>query len=178
MSPSLKSDLESSASIRCILSDVDGVMTNGAITYGRSGEEMKSFHVRDGLGIKLWMRSGFSFSIITARESEVVQRRAAELGILEVHQGSADKHQAASEIVASIGCDWSEVCYVGDDLPDLPVMNQVGLAVAPADAAKDVCDAAHWILKSKGGEGALRECIERLLRAKGRWAEHLPSRKV
>ena len=175
MSRAFKSDHELSASIRCILSDVDGVMTNGAIIYGSSGEEVKSFHVRDGLGIKLWMRSGFTFAIITARESEVVKRRAAELGISEVHQGRANKYDTAREIIQSISCDWSEVCYVGDDLPDLPVMKKVGLAVAPADAAKDVSEAAQWILKSKGGEGALRECIERLLRAKRRWYEHLPT---
>ncbi|MFK8114344.1 MAG: KdsC family phosphatase [Rubripirellula sp.] len=169
----LLSDAEIAAPITCILSDVDGVMTDGRIIYDSAGNEVKRFHVRDGLGIKLWMNSGFQFGILTARNSTMVQRRADELGIRSVQQGYEDKAPAAAKMIEEFGCELAQVCYVGDDLPDVPVMKQVGLAVAPADAATDACNAADWILRQGGGEGALREVIERLMRAKQRWEEHL-----
>lgn len=175
MPTQLKSDSEMVSSIRCVFSDVDGVMTNGEITYGSSGEELKTFNVRDGLGVKLWMRSGHDFCIITARESDAVQRRAQELGIESVHQGRADKLLVATEILAKRNLDWENVCYIGDDLPDLPVMIRSGLAVAPADGAKEVCESADWIMKSEGGRGVVRECLERILRAQGRWENCLAS---
>lgn len=168
------SDAEIAAPITCILSDVDGVMTDGRIIYDNQGIETKQFHVRDGLGIKLWMRSGFQFGILTARRSEIVKTRAAELGIVSVRQGCGDKGPAADEMIAEFGCQPEQVCYIGDDLPDIAVMRRVGLAVAPADAATDTRAAASWVLNSGGGEGALRELVERLLRAKQRWEEHLP----
>lgn len=173
MSAPLLPDSTIAAPITCILSDVDGVMTDGRIIYDSAGNETKRFHVRDGLAIKLWMKSGFDFGILTARDSVMVQRRADELGIEAVAQGYEDKAPAADEMIARFGCDLQQVCYIGDDLPDLPVMKKVGLAVAPADASTDACHAAHWILRRGGGEGALREVIERLLRAKQRWEEHL-----
>ena len=166
-------DTDVAADITCILSDVDGVMTDGRIVYDTSGAETKHFHVRDGLGIKLWMRSGFTFGIITARESEVVTRRAKELGIHHTRQGATDKRSVAEDICQEAGCQMNQVCYIGDDLPDIPVMRLAGLAVAPADGAADACEAAHWVLQSKGGEGAVRELVERLLRAKNRWEEHV-----
>jgi 3-deoxy-D-manno-octulosonate 8-phosphate phosphatase (KDO 8-P phosphatase) len=125
------------------------------------------------LAIKLWMNSGFQFGILTARESPTVTRRAMELGIEHLAQGQEKKQPAAERMMAAMGCEPGQVCYIGDDLPDIPVMRQVALAVTPADAARDACDAAHWILRSSGGTGALRELIERLLRAKQRWEEHL-----
>lgn len=155
--------------IRCILSDVDGVMTDGRITYDSAGAETKQFHARDGLGIKLWMQAGFRFGIITARDSPMVDRRGRELGIDHVSQGSGDKLERAVKIVAQWGCELSSVCYIGDDLPDVPVMKQVGLAVAPADAATDALDSADWVLKNLGGHGAVRETIERLLHSKDLW---------
>ena len=162
-------DETTAKSIRCIMSDVDGVMTDGRIIYDSAGAETKQFHVRDGLGIKLWMRAGFPFCIITARDSPMVDRRAAELGIDRVAQGSGDKLKAAMEIVADLGCDFSSVCYIGDDLPDVTVMRRAALAVAPADAAADARESAQWVLESSGGHGAVRETVERLLRAKGVW---------
>lgn len=173
MSPLLLSDAEIAAPIRCILSDVDGVMTDGRIVYDNAGIETKRFHVRDGVGIKLWMRSGFHFGILTARTSEIVRHRAQELGIPHVRQGFEDKWPAAQEMISVIECDLEEVCYIGDDLPDIPVMKRVGLAAAPEDAAVDARAAAHWTLRSRGGEGALRELTERLLRGKQRWEEHV-----
>jgi 3-deoxy-D-manno-octulosonate 8-phosphate phosphatase (KDO 8-P phosphatase) len=173
MPAKLLSDLDAAAPITCILSDVDGVMTDGRIIYDNAGIETKRFNVRDGLGIKLWMKSGFQFGILTARTSNIVQQRASELGIECLKQGCADKGPAAEALIADLNCDPNQVCYIGDDLPDIAVMRRVGLAVCPADAATDARSAAHWILSSGGGEGAIRELIERLLRAKQRWEEHL-----
>ncbi|TWT74009.1 KdsC family phosphatase [Allorhodopirellula solitaria] len=173
----LHSDAEFAAGITCILSDVDGVMTDGRITYLTAEDapcrELKSFHVRDGLGIKLWMRSEFHFGIITARSSELVAHRAAELGIAHVCQGASDKWVAAQSMMDAMGVRPEQVCYIGDDLPDIKVMRRVGLAAAPDDAATDARESAHWTLRARGGEGALRELIERLLRGGDRWREHL-----
>jgi 3-deoxy-D-manno-octulosonate 8-phosphate phosphatase (KDO 8-P phosphatase) len=169
----LKPDAEIAEPITCILSDVDGVMTDGRIVYDNQCVETKRFHVRDGVAIKAWMKSGFDFGILTARSSEIVTYRAAELGIKHVQQGYEDKLPAAMSMMSVLGVKPEQVCYIGDDLPDIPVMRRVGLAVAPADAAFDAQEAAGWIMRSKGGEGALRELIERLLRSKHRWEEHL-----
>ncbi len=171
----LQSDHDLAAPIRCIISDVDGVLTDGRIIYDGHGIESKQFHVRDGLGIKLWMDSGFQFCILTSRQSTIVEKRAAELGIQHVAQGHANKLPAAQSIMDALGYSGNQVCYIGDDLPDIPVMNLAGLAVAPADAANDTRDAAHWILKAGGGEGVVRELIERLLRAKKQWEACVPS---
>ncbi len=173
MPVALVSDDQLAAPIRCILSDVDGVMTDGRIIYDASGVETKRFHVRDGLGIKLWMRSGFQFGVLTARNSPIVRQRAAELGIEHVRQGFEDKWPAAVEMLSVMGYEPKDVCYIGDDLPDIAVMRRVALAVAPADASTDARAAAHWVLHRSGGEGAVRELTERLLRAKSRWEEHL-----
>ena len=170
----LRPDSEIANPIRCIISDVDGVLTDGRIIYDNNGIETKCFHVRDGLAIKLWMDSGFHFGILTSRNSEIVARRAAELGIEQVAQGHAKKSDAANKMMADFGVEPSQVCYIGDDLPDIPVMRKVALGVSPADAALDTRSVAHWILQASGGQGALRELVERLLRAKHRWEEHLP----
>jgi YrbI family 3-deoxy-D-manno-octulosonate 8-phosphate phosphatase len=173
MPASLLPDTEIAAPITCILSDVDGVMTDGLIIYDNNGVETKRFHARDGLAIKLWMKSGFQFGILTSRESRIVAQRGAELGIEQIQQGCEQKLPCAESMIAQIGCAASRVCYVGDDVPDIAVMKHVALAVAPADAASDARAAAHWILQSAGGQGAIREVVERLLRAKQRWEEHL-----
>ena len=175
MSGQLSSDAQLAAPIHCIVSDVDGVMTDGRIIYDNDLVETKQFHVRDGVGIKAWMKSGFHFGILTTRNSKIVPHRAAELGIQHVRQGYEQKAPAAQEMFAEFGYTPDQVCYIGDDLPDIPVMRTVGLAVAPADAAIDARRAAHWVLHSRGGEGALRELTERLLRAKERWEEHVPN---
>lgn len=165
----MKSDTEIAAPIRLILSDVDGVLTNGQIIYDSAGVETKAFHVRDGLGIKLWQRAGFSFGIVTARNSELVARRAEELGITSLRQGCQQKWDAALELMQLAGCSAEETCYIGDDLPDLSVMTRVGLPVCVSDGASDVRKAATWITKLPGGTGAVRELIERLLHAKSKW---------
>ncbi|TWU43003.1 3-deoxy-D-manno-octulosonate 8-phosphate phosphatase KdsC [Novipirellula aureliae] len=169
----LKSDTAVAEEITCILSDVDGVLTDGRIIYSGEGIETKQFHARDGLGIKVWMRCGFAFGLVTARSSVVVERRASELGIAHVSQGAEDKLPAVKEMIAAIGCKPHQVCYLGDDLPDLPVMRYVGLAVAPCDASTDARETAQWVLRSAGGAGAVRETVERLLRATNKWKQVL-----
>ncbi|MEM6777908.1 MAG: HAD-IIIA family hydrolase [Planctomycetota bacterium] len=170
---SSSADAQIATSIRGILSDVDGVLSDGLITYDAAGNETKSFHARDGLGIKLWMQEGLHFGIITARQSEIVSRRAQELGISDVDQGQRDKWAAAKSRIESWGLRPQEVAYIGDDLPDLVVMRRIGLAVAPADAAADVCAAADWVLQTPGGRGAVRELIERLMRSCQVWEPHV-----
>ncbi len=148
-------DSEIAAPITCILSDVDGVMTDGRIIYDNAGVETKRFHVRDGLGIKLWMNSGFQFGILTSRSSKIVDQRSAELGIKHVKQGHEQKLPAAQAMIAELGCQPNQVCYIGDDLPDIPVMKYVGLAVSPADAATD---ARARRIGSSASEAAMARC--------------------
>ena len=169
MTALLRSDADLAKPISCILSDVDGVMTDGRLIYQSDGAEIKAFHARDGLGIKRWMAAGFAFGIVTARKSPIIDRRATELGIPHVAQGSDAKLGKAEAILRAIGCGFENVCYIGDDLPDIPVMRACSLAAAPADAAVDARESAQWVLRSRGGEGAVREVVERIMRAKGCW---------
>jgi YrbI family 3-deoxy-D-manno-octulosonate 8-phosphate phosphatase len=169
-------DTDLALPIKMILSDVDGVMTNGLITYDNAGVEVKSFHVRDGQGIKLWMEAGLQFGILTARNSNIVKIRAAELGVSILRQGFSEKLPAAIDVFKAEQIDPAHVCYIGDDLPDIPVMHHVGLSVAVADAASEVKSAATWTLQTHGGHGALRELIERLLKAKGMWDDLIPTK--
>ena len=174
MTDVLRTDKNIAAPIECIVSDVDGVLTDGGITYSESGDEIKRFHVRDGVAVKAWMRSGHEFALLTARQSQLVQRRGEELGIKHILQGRGDKWPAAEMLLESLSLQPAQVCYIGDDLPDIPVMRRVGLAVAPADAAGDARDVATWILRSRGGEGVIRELVERLLKAKQQWKDQVP----
>ena len=155
--------------IELILSDVDGVLTDGGLYFDNYGVESKRFHIRDGLGIRLWQRAGFRFGILTARTSQIVKVRAAELGIDIVRQGFENKFPAAMEVIRELRLDPGQVCYIGDDLTDLPVMRHVGLGVAVADAADDVRAVANHVTRLAGGQGAVRELVESLLKAKSRW---------
>jgi YrbI family 3-deoxy-D-manno-octulosonate 8-phosphate phosphatase len=157
--------------IQLILSDVDGVLTNGGIAFDNQGVELKQFHIRDGLGIRLWQRAGGKFGLITGRSSQIVKLRAAELGIDIVRQGFEQKWPAAEEIVQSLGLSLEQVCFIGDDLPDLPVIRRVGLGVAGADAAAELRAAAHLVTVKPGGQGAVRELIETILKAQDRWED-------
>jgi YrbI family 3-deoxy-D-manno-octulosonate 8-phosphate phosphatase len=145
------------------------VLTDGGIVFDNQGIESKQFHIRDGLGIRLWQRAGFRFGILTARTSHIVRLRAVELGIEIVRQGFEDKLPVAQQIVAQQGLRMDQVCYIGDDLTDLPVMRRAGLGVAVADAAAEVRASAHWVTPTAGGQGAVRELIEMLLKSKNRW---------
>jgi len=155
--------------VELILSDVDGVLTDGGIIFDNQGIETKRFHVRDGMGIKVWQRAGFKFGILTARTSNVVQLRANELNVDVIRQGVDAKLMAAKQIIEEFGLRPEQVCYIGDDLPDLPLILAVGLGVAVADAAKDVREAAKHVTTLAGGQGAVRETIEFVLQQKGLW---------
>jgi YrbI family 3-deoxy-D-manno-octulosonate 8-phosphate phosphatase len=157
--------------IELILSDVDGVLTDGGIWYDNQGVELKGFHIRDGLGIKLWQRAGFRFGMLTARSSHIVKLRAQELGIEVVRQGFENKLPVARDILRELNLSPQQVCYIGDDLTDLPVIRHVGLGVAVADAAAEVRAAAAHVTESAGGRGAVRELVELILKAKSRWEE-------
>lgn len=165
-------DLLTAEPIRMILSDVDGVMTTGQLWFDAAGGEIKQFHVRDGMAVKIWQTSGMMFGIVSSRNSVAVARRAAEIGIQHVLQGVDPKLPAVIELLRQVGVPREHVAYIGDDLPDLPVMRYVGLSVAPADACEDVLAEARWVLKAGGGCGAIRELVERLMRATSRWEEH------
>ncbi len=155
--------------IELILSDVDGVMTDGRIVLDNQGIETKRFHVRDGLGIALWHKAGGHFGLITARSSQVVKMRAVELEIDIVRQGVKKKLAAMRQILDELDLQSEQVCYIGDDLPDLPVIGAVGLGVAPADACAELRRAAHYVTDVVGGAGAVRETIETILKAQHRW---------
>lgn len=157
------------AGIDLLLLDVDGVLTDGGIVYADNDVEVKRFHVRDGSGLKLWHRAGKRSAIISGRTSSVVAVRAAELGVAQVMQGAGDKRAAFAQVLAAAGVRPEQVCGVGDDVPDLPVLQQCGLAVAVADACADVRAAAHYVTRTPGGRGAVREVIELLLRCQGHW---------
>ena len=156
--------------IKLLALDVDGVLTNGKIYYGNSGEELKAFNIKDGLGIKMLQRAGITVAIITGRESAVVTRRATELGINDIIQGREDKLQALEELCQGRGLTLAECAYMGDDLPDLGAINCVGLGLGVADAANPVREAAHWCSSRNGGDGAVREACEFILQAKGQLA--------
>ena len=160
---------ERCSNIEFILSDVDGVLTDGGIVFDNEGIETKKFHIRDGLGIRLWQRAGYKLGILTSRTSQIVKIRAAELGIEPVRQGFEDKLPTAQKVIQEEGLTPEQVCYIGDDLPDLPVIKLVGLGVAVADAAAEVRAAAHHVTALGGGQGAVRETIELILKAKRRW---------
>ena len=152
-----------------LLLDVDGVLTDGLIHVSAEGEAFKSFHVRDGLAIKLAQAAGIRVGIVSARRSEIVERRAAELGIEEIVQGREDKGAAFRELVERRGLEVTAVGYLGDDLHDLPILDAVGLSAAPADAAPQVRAGVDYVTEARGGRGAVRELVEHLLAARDAW---------
>ena len=157
--------------IRLLVLDVDGVLTDGGIYIGPDGEAMKRFDIKDGMGISLWHRIGGVTAILTGRASRIVENRAKELHISVVRQGCADKRAAYEELKKELNISDDEIAYIGDDLIDLPVMREAGLSIAVSDAVPEVRDAAHMTTTHAGGHGAIREAIERILRAQGRYEE-------
>jgi 3-deoxy-D-manno-octulosonate 8-phosphate phosphatase (KDO 8-P phosphatase) len=155
--------------IKLLLLDVDGVMTDGRIIYLNDGGEAKAFDVKDGHGLKLIQRAGIKVGIITGRQSDIVARRAAELGIELVYQGAKDKMQPFMEILEKLGLKASEVAYVGDDLVDLPVMRLVGFSVTVADASDDIKPYVDLVTSRPGGRGAVREVCDLLLKQSSLW---------
>ena len=153
--------------------DVDGVLTDGTLIYAADGQEAKGFNTQDGAALKLAQRLGFTLAIITGRESPMVTRRAQELGIELCYQGSEAKDEVLGRLVADSGTPREAIAHMGDDLADLKVMRQVGLALAPRNAHPVVAAYADLITEAAGGQGAVREAIEALLVAQDRWAEAL-----
>ena len=163
------------ARIKLLLMDCDGVLTDGRIWILENGEDQKAFHTRDGLGIELLHRSGLRSGIISGRISSALERRAQSLGVSFVWQGREDKRQAFADTLAQAGVSSEEVAFAGDDLTDLPLMRLSGLAVAVADGAAEVKAHAHYVTHAKGGRGAVREIVELILKAQGRWDEVIKS---
>ncbi len=161
--------LDQLRAVEFLVLDVDGVLTDGGIIYGDDGTESKRFHVRDGSGLKIWRHVGKRAGIISGRSSVVVQRRAAELGISPVIQGATFKLPALRRLLEITECRPEQLCAIVDDVPDLGLAANCGLAVAVADAAVDVCRAAHYVTRAPGGQGAVREAIELILNAQGKW---------
>jgi 3-deoxy-D-manno-octulosonate 8-phosphate phosphatase (KDO 8-P phosphatase) len=157
--------------VEIILSDVDGVLTDGGLYYDPHGSETKKFHVRDGLGIKLWQRAGFKFGLVTARTSNIVRMRANELGLDLVRQGHENKLPIVEQILAELGYLPEQLCFIGDDLTDLACLQYAGVGATVCDAANELRDEADLVTTLPGGRGAVRELVETLLKSQQRWQE-------
>jgi 3-deoxy-D-manno-octulosonate 8-phosphate phosphatase (KDO 8-P phosphatase) len=155
--------------IKLLLMDCDGVLTDGRIWLTPEGGEQKSFNTHDGLGLTLFNRAGLNSGIISGRNSPLVERRAAELGVTFVKQGNYEKLQGFEDVLKEANVKPEEAAFVGDDLTDIPIMRRVGFAVAVADAMAETRSVAHYITRAKGGRGAVREVVELILKAQGRW---------
>jgi len=161
--------LEKLKHIQLLLLDVDGVLTNGSIIYNDAGSETKIFNARDGFGLKLVMQAGIKVGIVTGRSSNALRHRCNNLGIHYLFDGIADKAIMLEKIAAQTGVGPNNAAFVGDDLPDLPIMKRAGLSIAVADAHEIVRQKADWTTQAPGGHGAVREVCEALLRAQGLW---------
>ncbi|MBK8980464.1 MAG: HAD hydrolase family protein [Planctomycetes bacterium] len=155
--------------VRMLITDVDGVLTDGRIQFDHSGNEVKSFHVHDAAGIVYWHRAGGLTGFLSGRRARVVADRAAELGVHEVRLGHLDKLPVFEEMLHSQGVEAEEVACIGDDLLDLPMLARAGVSIAPANARPEVRERVHLVTQCRGGEGAVREVVELLLRARGAW---------
>ena len=156
-------------SVRLILTDVDGVMTDGGITLSSSGDESKTFHVRDGLGIRLAQSNDIRVVFITARTSPIIDIRAREVGVEEIYQGAAEKIRVLGRLKTKFDLRSDEICYIGDDLLDLPVLDLVGFPAAVCDAHPEVLGRVVYVSEAAGGKGAVREVVEVILRCQGKW---------
>lgn len=159
------------ARVKLLLMDCDGVLTDGRINLLADGDEQKSFHTRDGHGLVLLHRAGLRSGIISGRTSVAVERRARDLGIQFVRQGTWDKIVEFEEVLAEAGVDEGEAAFIGDDVTDIPLMQRVGMAVAVADATEETRAAAHYVTQLPGGFGAVREVTDLILKAQGHWAD-------
>lgn len=160
---------ERCADIQLLLTDVDGVLTDGRVIFDNQGVESKEFHIRDGQAVRLWQQAGGRVGIVTGRSSQAVKLRATELDIEIIRQGVKDKLQVVRSICEELQLGLSQVCYLGDDLPDWAVIRQVGLGVAVADAADELKHDAAYVTSVRGGHGAMREVVELILKNSNRW---------
>lgn len=162
---------EKARNIRMLILDVDGVMTDGSIIYSERGEELKVFNAQDGHGIKMLLRAGIQVAIITGRSSQAVMARAENLGITDVYLRSLRKVEAYEELLKKRNVVDKDVCVIGDDLPDIPLLSRCGLAIAVPDSVPDVLNRADYITKRRGGRGAVREVCDLILKAHDFWSQ-------
>lgn len=153
--------------VRLLVMDVDGVLTDGRMILAEGGDELKAFHTRDGVAIELARRAGIRTAMVTGEKATIARRRGDKLGVDAVVLGARRKGEALEELCARFGVPTRDTAFVGDDLLDVPALERAGLAVAVADAAEEVKAIAHIVLRAPGGAGAVRECVELLLRARG-----------
>jgi 3-deoxy-D-manno-octulosonate 8-phosphate phosphatase (KDO 8-P phosphatase) len=165
-SPERKRALARARDIEVLLLDVDGVLTNGNLLYSASGEESKAFNTQDGFGLRLLKEAGVGLGVITARQSAIVTKRSTELKMDHIYQGISRKREALQEILKKTGVKPFQIAYMGDDWLDLPLLNRVGLALAPANAVVEVREVAHYVTTASGGAGAVREACTLILEAK------------
>lgn len=161
--------IEKAKKIKLLVLDVDGVLTDGRLIYGNYGDEIKNFDVNDGLGMFLVKRAGLKCVILTAKASRVVTKRAKQLRVDKVYQNFHYKSEALKKIIKKFKVYQEEICFVGDDLIDIPVLKRVGLSVCPANAMDEVKEYADVVTDNTGGRGAVREVCEMLLKAQGKW---------
>ena len=159
--------IEKAKRIRCLISDVDGVLTNGLLYLDNAGNELKAFHVQDGMGLKLLMAAGIQVAVITTARNAVIDHRMQQLGIQYYFKGQVDKRLAYQQLKAQLGLKDEAFAYIGDDLPDLAIIRQVGLGIAVANAVKEVKEFAIWQTQAHGGNGAVREVCDFILEAQG-----------
>jgi len=163
--------IEKIRKVKVLILDVDGVLTDGRIIISDDGQETKCFNVRDGHGLKLIQRAGIEVIFLTGRKSRVVEHRARELGIKKIYQGALDKLSVFKEILAADGLIPEQVAYAGDDIVDLPVLSRVGFSITVSDAHDEVLRAVDLVTKNPGGQGAIREVCEIILKTQGKWEE-------
>lgn len=159
--------------VKLLLLDVDGVMSDGKISFTNTGEEIKSFNTLDGHGIKMLRQSGVEVGIITGRQSQIVEKRAQDLGIHLLIQGREDKYTAMQELLEQHPCPLENIAFLGDDYPDLTVMTRVGLSLSVANAHPEVIKRSHWQTQRRGGEGAVRETCDFIMQAQNTYESAL-----
>lgn len=175
--PNWERGLSKARGVKVLLLDVDGVLTDGTLIFSHEGQESKAFHTQDGFGLRLLQEAGVDIGVITARSSEAVARRCANLKMRYVFQGSSNKIEAYQEVLRQSGCKPFETAYMGDDWLDLPLLNRVGLSAAPANAVPEVLETVHYATVQSGGHGAVREVCNLILEAKGLYQQLLQNYK-
>lgn len=160
--------IEKASKIKCLICDVDGVLTDGLLYIDDNGKETKSFNVQDGVGLKLLMTAGIEVAIITTSINGVIDKRMHQLGVTHYFKGQVEKQSAFQQLKNSLNLSYDEFAYIGDDLPDLPIIQQVGLGIAVANAVTQVKEFAHWQTEKSGGRGAVREVCDLILNAQGK----------
>lgn len=167
--------LQRANKISLLMLDADGVLTDGKIYYGNYGDQLQSFDVQDGMGMWLWQQAGLPSVVLSGRRSKMLTRRAKEMHITKVFQGVENKERVYLTIIQQMGKLDEEVCFIGDDVMDIPLLGRVGLGIAVANAVSEVKESAHYVTVRSGGNGAVREVVDLLLKSTGKWDEVIRS---